>query len=75
MHADDRVAERHDERLVADERLRAPDGVAEAEQLPLPRVEILHRRALVLELGEQILLAAFAQRLDQLAVQIEMVLD
>ena len=33
VHADDRVAERDDERLVADERPRARDGVAEAEQL------------------------------------------
>ena len=75
VHADDRVAERHDERLVADERPGARHGVAEPEQLALARVEILNRRALVLECRQQLLLAALAQRLNELGVQIEMVLD
>src|SRR6266487_3332445 len=75
MHADDRVAERHDERLVPDERLGARNRVAETEQPPLAGVEVLDARALVFERRQQVFLAAFAQGLNQLAVQIEVVLD
>jgi hypothetical protein len=75
VHADDRIAQRDDERLVADEGPRAEHGMAQAERLPLAGVEVLHLRALELELLEQLLLAGLAQRLDELAVQVEVVLD
>ena len=47
----------------------------ETEGLALARVEVLHARALELELGQQLLLAALAQGLDQLEVGVEVVLD
>ena len=75
VQPDDRVAERDDEGLPADKRSRAEDGVAEPEHVPLPGVEVLQGRALERELLEQFLLAGLAQRLDQLGVQIEVVLD
>jgi hypothetical protein len=49
--------------------------VAEAEQLPLASVEILHGGALELQLREQLLLPGFAQRLNQFGIQIEVVLE
>src|SRR5207247_10920843 len=58
VHADDRVAERDDERLVADKRSRARHGMAEAEQLALAPVVVLHRRTLVLELRQQVFFAS-----------------
>src|SRR2546421_75736 len=69
------AGESDDERLAADERLRAQHRVAESEQLALSRVEVLHARALVLELFEQRFLPGLAQRLYELAVQIEVILD
>src|SRR4029077_18348297 len=75
VHADDRVSERDHEGLVADERARARDRVAEAEQFALTRVEILGRRTLELERREQLLFSALAQRLNELGVAIEMILD
>jgi hypothetical protein len=75
VHADDRVAERDEERPATDERLRAEHRVPEAQQLPLPRVEVPHRGPFERQLGQQLLLARFAERLDQLAVEVEMVLD
>jgi hypothetical protein len=68
VQADDRIAERHHERVRSDERPRAEDGVSETAELPLPRVEELRVRALVRELFEQILLAGLPQRLRQLRV-------
>ena len=62
VQADDRVAERDDERLVADERPGAEHRVAEAERLPLARVEVLHGGALELQFAEQVFLAGLAQR-------------
>ena len=75
VHADDRVAQRDDERALADERLRAQHRVAQAERLPLARVEVLDRRPLEVEFGQQLFLAGLAQRLDQFAVEVEVVLD
>ena len=75
MQPDDRVAESHHERVRSDERAGAEHGVSKAPQLPLARVEELGVRALVGELLEEVFLAGFAQRLRQLAVQVEVVFD
>src|SRR5262249_52481829 len=72
---DDVVAEEDPERLVADERARAQDGVAEAERLLLP--DVTHRGQLRdrLDLNRLLHLPAVIQVLLELAGGIEVVLD
>ena len=75
VEADDRVAQGDDERVVADEGTGGEDRVPEAEGAALAGVEVLHRRALEGEIGEQLLLAALPERLHELFVDVEVVLD
>ncbi len=75
IEADDRIAQRYHERLVRDERARGKHGVAKAERMPLPRVEVLHRGPLELERGEQFLFAMLPKQLDELFIHVEMILE
>ena len=70
------VGEQHRERLVADQRARAPDGVAETERGLLPRIGDLPGLGQPrFELGEQIGLAALEQRGFELEGAVEMIVD
>ena len=75
MHPDDRVAQRHHERLAADKRLGTEDGMSETQQPTLPCIEVLNRRPFVIEILEQVLPAGFPQGLNQLDVQVKVILD
>ena len=75
LKADDRVAQRHDKGLAADKGFGAADRVAQPQQLTLAGKEIAGRRPLEHQLGQQLLLARLAQRLDQLGAQVEVIFD
>ena len=72
---DDVVAQEHAEGLVADQRARAQDGVAEAERLLLPHVG--HRGELGdrLDLGQLLRLAAVLEVVLELEGGVEVILD
>jgi hypothetical protein len=75
IEADDRIPQGDDERLVADERARRQDRVPQPERPALPRVKVLHRRAFERQRLEQLFFAAFAERLYELFVDVEMIFD
>jgi hypothetical protein len=72
----DHVGQEQRERLVADQVARAPDGVAEAERNLLAReAGLAGARLQTLEMRELVILAALRQRVVELELQVEMILD
>ena len=75
MQSDDRIAQCHDKRLVADQRPRTKNGVPQTELPPLPRVEILHLVPLELQVHQLLLASRLTQVRGQLLVNVEVLLD
>ena len=75
MQSQDRIAQRHQERLLAREIFAAEDGVAQSLLQPLAGIEEVRLERLEIEFFEQILLVAIAEGSKQVGVMIEMVFD
>src|SRR5262245_520162 len=73
--ADDVVAQEDREGLVADERARAENGVAQAERLALAQVRDRGQLGDGLDLGQLVRLAAIVQEVLELEVRVEVILD
>src|SRR5262249_36698874 len=73
--ADDVVAQEDREGLVADERARAENGVAQAERLALAHVRDRGQLGDGLDLGQLVRLAAIVQEVLELEVRVEVILD
>ena len=72
----DHVGQQQRERLVADQFARAPHRVAEAERhLLAGEAGLARRRLQPLQAGELVVLAALRQRVVELELHVEMVLD
>ena len=73
--ADDRIAQRDDERIVTNEVPRAPDRMPQSARPILSRVIEVDVPRLEFKLRELIFLTALPQRADQFRIFIKMVLD
>ena len=72
----DHVGQQQREGFVADQFAGAPDGVAETERLLLAgEARLAGQRLEPLQLGELVVLAALGERMVQLELDVEMVLD
>src|SRR5262249_52943606 len=75
MQPDNRIAQGHDKRLVANQWLGAEHGVAQTKLLPLPRVKVVEPLPFEIQLFEKFFLARLAQQGNQLGVDIEVIFD
>ena len=75
VQPEDRIAQRHQERLLAGEVLGAQHGVAQALLHALAGVEEVGLEGFEIEFLEQVLLVGLGSACEQLGVVIEMVLD
>src|SRR5438105_655732 len=75
VQAQDGIAQRDNERLLARETFAAQDRVAEPVLRALPRIAEMRLIAVEPDRFQQILLVRRAQRADQLRVGVEMILD
>ena len=75
MQPDDRITQRHDERLFSRERFPVQDRVSEATLHALARVEDVQAEFFEIERQQQVILARLAQRFHQCRVGIEVILD
>ena len=75
VHSQNRIAQRHDERLRSDERTGTQNSVAETQLPTLSRVEVVHLLLLEGQFLKLLLLAGLTQQRDEFGIEVEVIFN